>query len=241
MKVKSIITVLAFILFVAAPAICAENAEQSAPGDIVNPAKIPSAVIPRSKYEFEPVLEGINVVHEFIIENIGTAPLEIERIKTGCGCTTADFTRTIPPGEHGSITIKVNTRGYGGRMFMRHMTVYTNDPQNLTMSLEITGKVDQFAKIAPTSAVLKGKADESIQAHVSIMPDKKYPFHVIDSFMDEALDGKIEYTLEKLENGYVMLITNRFHETGRYHGTIFLRTDCPARPEISIPVIGIIG
>ena len=126
-------------------------------------------------------------------------------------------------------------------MFRRPITVYTNDPRNLEMGLEITGKVDLFARVLPTPAILKGKMDESIQLRVSIIPDEKYPFQVIDASMDKSLDGKIEYTLEKLENGYVVLITNRFHQPGRYHGTIFLKTDNSARPEIAIPVFGTIG
>ena len=241
MKMKTNIMILFFLLIAAFQAAAAETSMLRDAGDVTNPSAVPSAVIHQDKYEFDPVIEGIEVVHAFSIENTGTAPLEIERIKTGCGCTTADYTRAILPGDRGNITIKVNTKGYGGRMFRRPITVYTNDPRNLEMGLEITGKVDLFARVIPTPAILKGKMNESIQLHVSIIPDEKYPFQVIDASMDKSLDGKIEYTLEKLENGYVVLITNRFHQPGRYHGTIFLKTDNSARPEIAIPVFGTIG
>jgi len=45
--------------------------------------KSPSAFFPESRYEFTPVVAGINVTHEFIVQNKGTEPLHIEKVKTG--------------------------------------------------------------------------------------------------------------------------------------------------------------
>ena len=42
-----------------------------------------SAFFPETSYEFAPVLDGAKVVHEFVIQNKGLAPLNIERVKTG--------------------------------------------------------------------------------------------------------------------------------------------------------------
>lgn len=41
------------------------------------------AVISSNIYEFEPVLDGAEVIHDFVIKNTGTATLEIEKIETG--------------------------------------------------------------------------------------------------------------------------------------------------------------
>jgi len=41
------------------------------------------AVIGNSLFEFKPVLEGSEVVHDFIIQNAGKATLEIEKVETG--------------------------------------------------------------------------------------------------------------------------------------------------------------
>ena len=43
----------------------------------------PAAFFPQTLYEFSPVLDGANVVHEFAVQNKGTATLNIERVKTG--------------------------------------------------------------------------------------------------------------------------------------------------------------
>ena len=43
----------------------------------------PSAYLPVDNYEFDPVIEGAEIDHQFIIQNKGTAPLNIENVKTG--------------------------------------------------------------------------------------------------------------------------------------------------------------
>jgi hypothetical protein len=46
-------------------------------------ASEPAAFLPQATYEFEPVAEGTQVVHDFILHNQGTAPLEIIKISSG--------------------------------------------------------------------------------------------------------------------------------------------------------------
>ena len=43
----------------------------------------PSAFLPSDSFEFAPVLEGTRVTHDYVIQNKGTAPLNIHRVKTG--------------------------------------------------------------------------------------------------------------------------------------------------------------
>lgn len=43
----------------------------------------PSAWLPVDNYEFDTVVEGAEIDHYFIIQNKGTAPLNIEKVKTG--------------------------------------------------------------------------------------------------------------------------------------------------------------
>jgi hypothetical protein len=43
----------------------------------------PSGSITDPGYKFDPVIEGDMVIHEFILTNTGTAPLEILKIESG--------------------------------------------------------------------------------------------------------------------------------------------------------------
>jgi len=40
-------------------------------------------VISNNVFEFKPVLDGTEIIHDFVIQNTGTATLEIEKIETG--------------------------------------------------------------------------------------------------------------------------------------------------------------
>ena len=44
---------------------------------------LPSVLVPESRFKFGPILEGTEIIHDFIVQNKGTAPLKIEKVRTG--------------------------------------------------------------------------------------------------------------------------------------------------------------
>ncbi|UCF92325.1 MAG: hypothetical protein JSW39_29340 [Desulfobacterales bacterium] len=44
---------------------------------------LPVAYLPESRYEFSRVVDGTEVIHDFVIQNKGTGLLKIEKVKTG--------------------------------------------------------------------------------------------------------------------------------------------------------------
>ena len=72
MKFK-IFVMLTVAVFLAGNAIGAEEKSQSSP----------SAFIAQPEYTFEPVVDGTQVVHNYVIQNRGTTILEIQKVKTG--------------------------------------------------------------------------------------------------------------------------------------------------------------
>ena len=60
-----------------------ENAMHAERVEIVQISlKQPLAVVPAPVYQFDLVVEGQEVVHAFIVQNKGSAPLKIQRVKT---------------------------------------------------------------------------------------------------------------------------------------------------------------
>ena len=47
------------------------------------PAKAPSLQVTQSTYEFEKVVEGQDVIHDFLIKNTGEGRLDILNVKPG--------------------------------------------------------------------------------------------------------------------------------------------------------------
>jgi hypothetical protein len=72
MKFK-IIAMIAIAIFLAGSAIGAEE----------SPPASPSAFISQPEYTFEPVVDGTQVMHDYVIQNRGTKTLEIQKVKTG--------------------------------------------------------------------------------------------------------------------------------------------------------------
>jgi hypothetical protein len=50
---------------------------------VVATAEKPVATMPELKYEFDPVVDGAQVIHDFPIKNTGSGPLAITNVKTG--------------------------------------------------------------------------------------------------------------------------------------------------------------
>ena len=77
------LTTLLVMLWVAATAVAAsdEAAGKAATDEVA--VETPVVVLPEMTYEFEPVVDGTEVTHDFAIKNTGNGPLAIERVKTG--------------------------------------------------------------------------------------------------------------------------------------------------------------
>ncbi len=73
MKYNAALVVMAAILLALANGVCF-----GAEGDAAA-----SVFFPETSYEFAPVLEDTKVVHDFVIQNKGNAPLQVDRVKTG--------------------------------------------------------------------------------------------------------------------------------------------------------------
>ena len=65
-------TVFLFALLACTWATALQAAEEAAP----------KAAFAENSWRFEPVFEGEEVVHDFVVKNEGTAPLEITKVQT---------------------------------------------------------------------------------------------------------------------------------------------------------------
>ncbi|MCG8476109.1 MAG: DUF1573 domain-containing protein [Cytophagales bacterium] len=91
-------------------------------------------------YNFGKVKEGDIVTHVFKFKNTGKQPLIINNIRTTCGCTTPEYTKTpVGVDQSGKITIRFNTKHKRYRQ-VKTITVFANtDP--VTTVLELRGEV----------------------------------------------------------------------------------------------------
>jgi hypothetical protein len=108
----------------------------------------PKAVAVEPVADVGSVAKGDNVKHDFAIKNEGTAPLEISKVQPACGCTVAEFDKTIAPGKTGIVHLVVDTSTFNGPI-AKGVTVYTNDADSPQIQLTIKAKVDPNISVKP--------------------------------------------------------------------------------------------
>jgi hypothetical protein len=189
-------------------------------------------------YDFGRMLEGAEVEHDYVVKNTGTATLTITGVRTSCGCTIAHFDKEIRPGGEGKVALKVNLKGFQGKI-SKTAAVSSNDPQNPEVTLKIDGTVVALIDVKPTSNVIfRGMADQTPET-VLDLEATSVPFHI--SSTETNLSGNISYKLETVEDGkqYRIRLLNQTKK-GNYAGYIKLITDLQQKPELFIRVSGFI-
>jgi hypothetical protein len=106
-------------------------------------AATPKLVVEAPDFNFGQVFAGEKVEHTFTFLNQGDAPLEIEQVRSSCGCTAALVSaRSIPPGESGEIRTTFDSSRFRGNV-LKTVTLYSNDPAQKTAQFQLRGIVKQ--------------------------------------------------------------------------------------------------
>lgn len=101
----------------------------------------PKIYFPETQHNFGQIKEGATFEHTFRFLNNGKSTLDIQEVKTTCGCTAALVSSNkIEPGEEGTLKVELNTTNRLGKM-SRSITVISNDPEEPNKSLVIFAEV----------------------------------------------------------------------------------------------------
>lgn len=130
----------AVLVAAAAVPMAAMAAAQPAEANTVADAPQPKAVVAKPVHDAGVVPTGQKIVHDFVIENQGDAVLEITDVRPACGCTVAQFDRTIAPGASGKVNAVLDTSTFGGAI-AKGVTVLTNDPARPRLELTVKAEV----------------------------------------------------------------------------------------------------
>ncbi len=112
-----------------------------------NNQNAPKIEISPASYDFKEVEFGKIVNYTFKIKNSGQEVLEIKRVATSCGCTTAKVLNTsINPGEETDLLVTYDTAAMGSGPHgtgnqERIIYVKSNDPNNPQINATISAYV----------------------------------------------------------------------------------------------------
>ena len=122
----------------------------------------------------------------------------------------------------------------------KSIRVYTNDPKNEKIALQLSGKVKKFVTIKPRKVFLKGNVGESISQTVLITPGEGEVFKILK--VNALKGGDYKHSLKEVEiegkAAYELTVENTRETAGRYFDKIFMITDRMDQAPINVIVSG---
>lgn len=111
----------------------------------------PAAEFEIVEFDFGVAYPNNKLVHIFVVKNMGTEPLEIDEVRTSCGCTAAVVSnKSIAASATGAISVTMSTSVPG--IMHKTATVVTNDPKKKEIILDIRANVRDIWQWTPKTA-----------------------------------------------------------------------------------------
>lgn len=146
------------------------------PGGALSPKRLPAnKSAPRIEvaepvFDFGTMHRGTTKSHDFIVKNVGTAPLTLEVGETSCKCTLGVASKApIPPGDSVKVHLEWVANSDPGP-FRQTADLHTNDPLQQRVVLSIEGRVLAAEGVEPPEFLFdKVSAGETKSAQVFVM------------------------------------------------------------------------
>ena len=126
----------------------------------------PTITAATTKHDFGRVEEGQQLQHVFTIKNEGDEVLEIEHVRSSCGCTAAVVSeKKVPPGGSTEVEVKFDTSNRKGKNH-KVITITSNAPESKRFQLSIDADVIPILQFEPYFARLTAHHGEKVTTAV---------------------------------------------------------------------------
>ena len=198
------------------------------------------------------VTDGEIITQVFKFTNKGDAQLEILAVEPTCGCTTAlPVPNKLAPGQTGQIEVKITTTGLAAQLttvtesvpMSKTIIVKTNDAKQPQVVLTVNSNISQEIAISEPSVYFgsnpRGQAVTK-ELFVEIAPDK--PIKLLGAIStDENVTVKLEPVAGSNAKKFKLIAVQKPMAVEGYHlGEIRITTSSQLKPEIKIPVRGLV-
>jgi hypothetical protein len=187
----------------------------------------------------------------FIVKNIGDAPLKIESVRPGCGCTVVKFDTLVMPGKTSKIEATVNLANYHTGSISKPVTVTSNATNTPTVQLAINATIqpvidvsEQFvnfdiAKAGTTHAIFLSSAKKDLKISKVVFRQNKNQ----NEIWKEQIPISIKYSLSALDSvradGYRVFKLDLTVPpvTEELRGVLAITTNHPDKQEITLQCV----
>lgn len=213
--------------------------------------KFPRVQVDEARYEFGTMQRGTSKTHEFVVRNVGTATLKLRKGTATCKCTEFVVPEDpIPPGGSTKVRVEWSAKSDGGA-FRQTATVFTNDPLQSQVELNIDGQIMAVSGVEPPDLIFdKIPVGESKTSQVYVMAMLQDELIISDpEFSDPATRDYFEVKIEPVERevlpnklarrGVRLTVTAKPGlPVGRFHQWLSIRTNLPEAEKLEIPALG---
>ncbi|NIQ97812.1 MAG: DUF1573 domain-containing protein [Desulfuromonadales bacterium] len=208
-------------------------------------AALPAAAAPRvdtpqRKFDFGRIFQGDTVRHAFEFTNTGDATLNVDKVRTSCGCTAALVSsRAIAPGDGGKISVTFDSTRFRGNV-KKTVYLYTDDPAQAVTTFTLQGTIEPEIAYRPDRLTLGPvAAGESVADTVTLTNQGS---RIVGLEIARVSLAEMSAQLEKSDlqpSGSTQLQVKVTTKKGqkRLNGWVILETDSEATRQIRIPVL----
>ena len=121
-----------------------------------------------TSYETGIIPNDAKTVREIKVANKGVDPLVIKSVKSTCGCVAAKVKQMrLEPNAETALVLTIDPKRIHGFKSKRTVTLYSNDPENERVSIDVHVEIEREFELAPESidfgTVEKGSTAEASQ------------------------------------------------------------------------------
>lgn len=135
----------------------------------------------------------------------------------------------------------VNTTNKGGHVLTKNFRVFTNDPNQQTTRLVVTGKVEAYVEVSPNRVRIVGNVGDKASQEVHITPQNGHLFTIKEIKANRGDNIRLDLKplgKEPPEKGYLLTVISTRKEKGRFGDLIIVKTNLSGKSTINIPVSG---
>jgi len=214
--------------------------EQASPA-VESTSGTPKAVADQADHDFGPRWTGTPLQHTFKITNTGDAPLQILKVRPGCGCTKAGKTpEVIEAGQVGEFPFELDSTKLPSGAYRKVITIITNDPANTELKLSLAGVNRRYVEVVPANASFgRITTGEPVSKTLKLTnnTDQKLELKLAPPAPGSAFDCRLTETQPGKE--FELLVISRMpRQPGQLNETIRLATNLEAYKELEIRAMG---
>ncbi len=193
----------------------------------------PNLFIDQPEVDLGEARSGTVLSHTFRLENRGERLLQIQNIRTSCGCTASEIsTREIPAGGYATLNATLNLTGRSGPQ-AEQIRLQTNDPEAPNRVLSLKAHAIPRVNVTPRTLNFQHlSADAPPSGRILIEATTDTPLRITGI---NTAQSRVETILTEIEAGRTYHLDVRpldVGTTGHFTERLEILTDDPEQPSI---------